>query len=347
MKKIINVLIVDDCKVTTQLLRAILATEPSIQVVGCAGDGLSAVSLTKQLKPDIITMDIFMPKMDGIEATETIMSQCPTPIIVFSSHTNNKESELAFNALQAGALTIIEKPSVSGDGFDKIKQQIINTIRTLAEVRVVARHPIKPPAISYPTKSGTIEILAIGSSTGGPGALDSIFSSLPANFPLPIVVTQHITDGFLSGLINWLQRSSALHMEIATNNQKLLAGHVYFAENNIHLTVQQHNGPVAVFDDSEPVDHFKPSVNVLFASIAKNFPGSSIGGLLTGMGKDGAAGLLQMKQAGCLTFAQSEATCAVYGMPSAAAALQATDQLIDLEKIPQLLATLIEKGRSL
>lgn len=346
----IKILIADDSCVTTQLLRAILEEEADIEVIGCAKDGVEAIALTKKLKPDLVTMDVFMPNIDGVEATKTIMKECPTPIIILSSYVNDRESKIVFNALQAGALSVMEKPkNVLGDGFIQIKRQLINSVRVLSKIRVVSRkiYDVSPPAMIpiKHKKSTEFSILALGSSTGGPGALNTILSPFPADFPLPIVITQHITDGFLPGLVSWLQQNSKLVIEIAKDNQALTPGHVYFANHGAHLLIKKgENAPVAVLDSSGPIEYFKPSITVLFSSLAKSYPNAAIGGLLTGMGKDGAEGLLQMKNSGCFTFAQSEATSIVYGMPAAAVLLNAVDQVLDLEKIPKVLATLIDKG---
>jgi two-component system chemotaxis response regulator CheB len=347
--KTINVIIVDDSKVSTKLLHAILEAEPDINILACATDGEAAVKLTKKLKPDLITMDIFMPKMNGVEATRAIMKECPTPILVISSHANDQESEFVFNALKAGAMSIIEKPKgVLDPDFIKTKRHILNSIRTLADVHVMQRHytiipqKLKPMSISpQPTSA---KICALGASTGGPAALQLILSALPAHFSIPIVVTQHITKGFLPGLLNWLQGSCKLKLTIAKDRQPLLPGNVYFADDNTHLTIKKSNAPMALLDNAPPIDQFRPSINALFASIAKSYPGAAIGGLLTGMGQDGAQGLLEMKEAGCTTFTQSENTCVVYGMPAVAVALHATNCSLDLGNIPQFLTTLIGKG---
>ncbi len=229
MKKMINVLIVDDSKTCTASLYTILNVDPNIQVIACAEDGLQAVTLTKKLKPDIVTMDIFMPKMDGVEATRVIMEECPTPILVISAPPANVESNRIFDALEAGALSIIEKPNGVEKDFDKISQQILNAVRTLANVHVYQREKSKQiPKISKcaVNKLGA-KILALGSSTGGPEALRRIISALPVNFSIPIVITQHITKGFLPGLIYWLKSVSKLNIQIANDNQKLLPGSVY------------------------------------------------------------------------------------------------------------------------
>ncbi|KTD46525.1 chemotaxis response regulator protein-glutamate methylesterase CheB [Legionella quinlivanii] len=345
MKKPIRVLIVDDCKVTTQLLYAILSNETDIEVVGCAQNGQMAIKLVKELKPDLITMDIYMPVMDGVEATRAIMQQCPTPIIIISSHANERQTELTFSALQAGALSIIEKPErVLHDGFDKLQKHIVNSVRALSEVKVVSRRSPLPAESQIKSTGATvsaIKIIALGSSTGGPEALNYIISALPASFPVPLVITQHITEGFLPGLVHWLQHKTSLVLEIAENNQKLLPGHVYFAPDNHHLLIKREVIPIAVLESSPPIGHFRPSITPLFSSLAKNYPESAIGGLLTGMGGDGAPGLLEMRQAGCITFAQSKETSVVFGMPAVALSIKATDLSIDLEKIPEFLTKLL------
>ncbi|WP_419419250.1 chemotaxis-specific protein-glutamate methyltransferase CheB [Legionella sp. D16C41] len=347
MIKPIRVLIADDSKVSTQLLTSILEESTNIKVIGQAIDGVEAVRLTKQLKPDLITMDINMPNMDGIEATRIIMEECPTPIIIISSHSNNHIAENSFNALQAGALSIIEKPqSILDKNFKEAKQFIINSILTLAEVPVVTRRPNTSlkKIVSPPKLRQSFKILALGCSTGGPSALNCILKHLPANFNIPIVITQHITKGFLDGLINWLQHNTPLKIEIAKHNQFLEPGHVYFAPDNTHLTVGNSLKPIAILMDGTAIDHFKPSANMLFSSIAKSYPDSAIGGLLTGMGHDGAEGLLQMKKAGCYTFAQSEATSVIFGMPSTAIKMQAVDEILDLEQIATFLLKTCKGG---
>jgi two-component system chemotaxis response regulator CheB len=343
----IKVLIADDSKVVTQLLCNILGTQTDIEVVACAEDGDQAVELTKRLKPDLITMDVLMPKMDGIEATRVIMEQCPTPIIIISSLANDDHANVTFNALEAGALSLIEKPcALTDDGFTRIQRQILNEVRTLANVHVIRRQGKKPlkRTVILKGKKTSYELIALASSTGGPVALNSILSTLPKDFPIPIVITQHIIKGFLQGLINWLQHSTQLTLHIAQHQQKLYPGNVYFAPDNRHLLIRKNGGPVAILCESKPVNFIKPSATVLFSSIAASYPFAAIGGLLTGMGRDGAEGLLNMRKAGCITFAQSEQTSVVYGMPGAAVLLNAVDHQIDLEKIPQFIATLTGKG---
>ncbi|STX49959.1 fused chemotaxis regulator; protein-glutamat [Legionella busanensis] len=340
MNKPIKVLIADDSKVSTQLLVSILEETSDIQVIATAKDGIEAIQLTKQLRPDLITMDIFMPNMDGIEATRTIMADCPTPIIIISSQYNKNMAESSFNALEAGALSIIEKPSPSSNDFAEAKRFILNSIRALAGVPVVTRKRTLPldSVSAVPKIEQTFKILALGSSTGGPAALNCILQGLPADFNIPIVITQHITKGFLEGLISWLQYQTSLKLEVAKHNQMLKPGHVYFAPDNFHLTITKGLEPIAILKDSIPINHFKPSANVLFTSVAESYPKEAIGGILTGMGRDGAIGLLLMKKAGCYTFAQSKSTSVVFGMPGAAVEMQAINKIIDLEQISKFLA---------
>lgn len=343
----IKVLIVDDSKVCSTAIAAILNETPDIEVVGIAKDGEMGVELTKSLKPDLVIMDIFMPQMDGVEATKVIMQQCPTPIIVVSSPSNAKESNYVFEALEAGALTLIKKPiGFLEDGFGEVQRLLVQSVRALSSVHVVKRKAATiPSSITELTVDKSMlkaKIVALGCSTGGPEALHNILSQLPGHFPIPIVITQHITKGFLPGLVKWLQSSSALSIHIAEDQQDLLPGSVYFAADEAHLLIQKNNFPKAVLDMSDPLDHFKPSINKMFNSIATSYPGKAIGGILTGMGKDGVQGLLKMRQTGCVTFAQSEATSVIYGMPAAAIDLQATDCSIDLNKISKFLTTLLE-----
>jgi two-component system chemotaxis response regulator CheB len=351
-KKIINILIADDSKTMRDLLSALFKDQLDMIVVGCAKDGVEAVQLTKKLKPDIVTMDINMPTMDGLEATKKIMQECPTPIVMISALVNGEELNATFNALKAGALSVLEKPKdMLNAGFALEKNRLLSAIRTYSDVRVVRRYGLKTKILytalpNIPAQAKKIALVAIGASTGGPEVLSYILSQLSSDFPVPIVIVQHITNGFLSGLVNWLQLKSECKIEIVRKDREpLLPGVIYFAPDDLHLTIERGpNHPIAVFEDSPEISYFKPSITRLFSSIAQSYPQAATAGLLTGMGKDGAEGLLLMKKAGCHTFIQSEASSIIFGMPGAAKALHAECDTVDLTQIPHFLHQLINKG---
>lgn len=354
MSKKIKLLIAEDSAVVATLLRNIFTSDDNISVIGHAKSGVEAVQMTKELKPDLITMDIHMPRMDGFEATRQIMTECPTPIVVISSYANNSEMDTTFKALNAGALTVVQKPEdVLSEGFEQCRHRLLTTIHAMAEVPVIRRRKISLSNVDTDTqtlkfrpklKIDDVKILALGSSTGGPEALYFMLSQLPKNFPVPIVVVQHISDGFLPGLVKWLQTKSKLNIEIAAKEGQILQpGHVYFAADHQHLVIKQEKHPVASFEDSDTIEHFKPSVTRLFSSLADSYPKQSIGVLLTGMGKDGAAGLLQMKNNGCYTIIQDEKSSIVFGMPGAAKNINAHCEVLDLLQIPNYLNQMLTK----
>jgi len=335
----INVLIVEDSAVVSALLTAIIENEADFHVVGHAKTGLEAIKLSERLDPDLITMDIRMPEMDGIEAIRAIMSTKPKPIVVISSNVDD-ELQISFKAIDEGALAVLEKPcSLNDPQFSSIQREMVNTIRGMAEVKLVKRRLEKKVAIPYQNKSVLkYHLVAIGSSTGGPQALKSILTGLPANFPLPIVVTQHISNGFVEGLSEWLNDSSDLRVKVAEDEEKLMAGTVYFAPDHYHCQIQHVAGQLSIqlYKDHE-VNNFIPSVSRLFASVAEVCPGRAIGVILSGMGNDGADGLLAMRQAECLTVAQDEQSSIVFGMPDAAIQLNAVTKVLAAEQISHYL----------
>lgn len=342
-----RVLITDDSPVIALLLRAMFEKEPDFTVVGVARHGGEAVAMTAALRPDVVTMDIRMPEMDGFEATRQIMEQTPTPIVVISSGVDDEEMRTTFRAIEEGALAVLEKPPGPADPrFQRIRQELVETVRAMAEVKVIRRRsqtkritaPVapNPPSLSlnhHPTK-----VVAIGSSTGGPAALQTILQQLPQNLPFPIVITQHMSKGFVSGLLQWLQTTCALPLSLATHQTYLQPAHIYIAPDDYHLCITMQGGRViSLLDDSAAVKGFRPSANPLFQSIAQSCAHQAVGVLLTGMGDDGAAGLLAMHKAGALTVAQDEASCVVFGMPACAIALGAVDKILPIEKIAEAL----------
>lgn len=343
-----RVLVVDDSATMRHILCEILSQDPEIQVVGQAEDGASAVRMAQALRPDVITMDIFMPQMNGYEAARQIMATNPVPIVVVSSGADVPELQVAFHALQAGALDVLPKPSLAAFAPDGAgNQRLIRAVKLLADVRVTKkRFPENPSAssrrLTEPTQKRTPpKVVGIASSTGGPTALNQIFSALPASFPLPVVAVQHIADGFLPGLIQWLQTSSSLPIGIAQDGARPLAGRIYFAASGQHLCL----GPDGKFATSlaAPVNHVRPSASVFFDSICQHWRGTAIGVILTGMGADGALALKKLRDLGGTVIAQDEETSVVYGMPRAAVEAGAVEHQRPISEIGPLLVRLTER----
>lgn len=345
----IRILITDDSDVTAQLLAAIFKAEPDMQVVGRARDGREAVTLAHALKPDLITMDIRMPVMDGFDATRMIMTTDPTPIVVISSNVDDEELRITFRAIDEGALAVIEKPlGPAHQDFLRARRELVETVRAMAEVKVVRRRRPKPGPRIFRTevkrREGGYEVVGIACSTGGPQALATLVSSLPVGFPLPLVVVQHISPGFVGGLADWLQGQTLLDVLVARDGQILQPGVVHIAPDAHHLRVVRASGQLRVsLDDGPPIERFRPSGTVLFDSLVQCCGAGAIGGILTGMGSDGAAGLAALHAAGASTFAQDEASSVVFGMPGTAIALGAVDHVLPLNQISAHLLELVRR----
>jgi two-component system chemotaxis response regulator CheB len=347
----INVLIAEDSDVVAMLLRTIIEQEPDMKVIGHASNGRKAVQMCNTLKPDIVTMDIRMPIMDGFEATRMIMVNNPLPVIVISSSLDNEEQQITFRAIEEGALAVLEKPyGFEHPEFEKTRKEIIDTLRAMVEVKVIRRTTPKVVAkvnifeTAIQQKTRAYEILALGSSTGGPQVLQAIFSSLPVGFPVPIVCTQHISNGFIGGMVQWISGNTLLNVELTRHGEPLLPGTIYFAPDDYHLRVKRNtSGLVANLTQEPPVNGFRPSATPLFQSLAEYCGGHAIAGLLSGMGDDGAQGLLEARRAGCHTFVQDEKSAVVYGMPGTALALDAVDQVLELDKIATYCTSLVKK----
>ncbi len=339
----IRVLIVEDSQVARQLLVSILQGAPDFQVVGTAENGLEAVQMTRQLQPDVIAMDVYMPEMDGLEATRRIMAEMPRPIVMVSASFNKNEQTLSFDALHAGALSILEKPTM----YDSPETQnlMVDQLRLMSEVKVVrrwdktryAREP-KPTTLVRNGKSKT-QLLVIASSTGGPGILAKILTQLPADFPVPVLIVQHIMTGFSIGLATWLNQLVPLEVRLAEQGDEPRAGQVLIAPDDHHMVVDS-KGLIALNEDP-PQNGLRPSANYLFHSVAKVYGATAIGLILTGMGNDGAEGLLALRESGAHTIAQDEATCIVFGMPAVAIELGAAEQILPTEKIAPALMHLV------
>ena len=349
--KPIRVLITDDSPTVRRHLVALVNEADGLEVVGEARDGEEALLLAEELKPDVISMDIRMPGMDGLEATRQIMNRQPTPVVIVSGLVE-REVDLSFQALQAGALAVVGKPPDRRDPLYPAKhRQLVTTLSAMAKVRVVRRWegapgqktaPLEMPRLKTGRLRALPEIVAIGASAGGPGALSLLLRDLPASFPLPIVITQHMPEEFTVGLARWLSKSTRLQVQVAADNLVLQPGVVHLAPGNAHLTIVRRDRRLVVRLVSEQGDHrYCPSVDVLFQSVAETCGAAGVGVVLTGMGDDGAAGLLAMRQAGALTLAQDESTSIVYGMPGAAVARGGVQQVLALSNVATTLLNLI------
>lgn len=346
----IRILVVDDSTVAILLLKNIFESETDMEVIATASNGKQALELVEQLQPDIVIMDIYMPVMDGIEATRKIMSQFPVPIIVVSCASQNTPNYSPLFATESGALWIIEKPPGFGHpDYESIRLELINTVRAMTGMKLIKRRHIasnqeQKKRTEYSSTSASsfdslpCEIIALGSSTGGPQAMLQIFSKLPADFQVPIVVVQHISKGFTEGLVEWLQANTLIDIKIAEHGEVLQKGTIYFAKENFHLVVQRRNHQLtAQLLQSPAIKLFRPSATPLFESIAITCPGKAIGVVLTGMGDDGAEGLKLMRSAGCQTIVQDKSSSIVYGMPDAALQIDAVGKVVALSNIAQFL----------
>ena len=343
MKDTVRVLVVDDSPVVRAILKGMLESEPGLQVVGDAKDGEEAIQLTCRLRPDVVTMDIRMPRVNGLEATRQIMRACPTPIVVVASSVYEADLNIAFNAVEAGALTVVEKPKgLSATDYDAVRDQLVTTVRLMSDVQVVAlwsaeqTAPAAPPAARADTRpTGHVELIAIGASTGGPGVLHQILKALPADFAIPVVIVQHITLGFGQGFARWLDSVTSLQVAVAADGEGLRPGRILVAPDDAHLTVTP--GGQVRLEHSEPVSGRRPSATRLFESVAQSYGRAAVGIVLTGMGDDGADGLEALRQAGGRVIAQSEASCVVYGMPKVAIERGIVEQVLGPDEIASVL----------
>ncbi len=331
----IKVLLADDSADVRVVLRDIFHATGDIVVVGEAENGKEAISLTERLKPDLIVMDITMPVMDGITAIEEIMAKFPTPILVLSATMDDREVNHAFTAIKKGALDVMEKPQLmAGNYGESFEARIIEKARIFARVKVIRRWPTRTAKVELKNgykKSGR-EILAIGASTGGPKAVMSIIKGLPADFPAAVFIVQHIASGFARGFAQWLDRDCAIKVRLAADGQTCERGAALVAPNDCHMVLEQGKIRLA---QTEPVNCCRPSIDVFFNSLAEEESDKVVGVLLTGMGRDGALGLRRIKERGGFTIAQDEASSTVFGMPKAAIALDAVDEVLPLLSMPE------------
>jgi two-component system chemotaxis response regulator CheB len=355
----LGVVVVDDSAVQRRFLRALIDASGDLTVVGEARNGREAVALVERLRPGAVVMDLDLPVMNGIEAIERIMASRPTPIVVYSSYVEGPDNENAGAALAAGAVDVLAKPGpddrVRLDAYgDELRQRlrVASRIKVITHPRgrlaaggsagvgrlvpAAGRKPIAPPARPASSTINQVRLLAIGASTGGPQALATVLSRLPASVDVPVVVVQHMADGFIEGLAGWLAGLTGMPVVVGRHGRPLIPGTVTVAPSGLNLIVHNH---LRVTTEVPPTEQYHvPGIDVTFRSIARHYGSDAIGVLLTGMGRDGAQGLKELHDHGALTFAQDEASSAVYGMPGAAVGLGAVDRVLGLEEIGPALA---------
>lgn len=339
----LKVLIVDDSALIRSLLKEILSSAGDIEVVGAAPDAFVARDLVKQYSPDVITLDIEMPRMDGLTFLEKLMAARPTPVVMISSLTE-AGAEATLRALELGAVDFVAKPKLGiREGMQAYAEEILEKIRAAGRARLRRRTQSLPVAPkSREPILGTEKIIAIGASTGGTEAIRAVLVDLPPDCP-GIVITQHMPPGFTRSFAARLDRLSRLQVVEASGGERILPGHVFVAPGDQHLLVERSGANyVTRLSQAEPVHRHRPAVDPMFRSLAECAGRNVIAALLTGMGKDGALGLLEIQRAGGHTIAQDEASCVVFGMPREAIALGGAAEVLALERIAD---ALVEQAR--
>ena len=334
----IRVLIAEDSAVTREYLRWLIDHAEGLEVAGVANDGEQAVELAERLKPDVILMDVHMPQMDGFQATRLIMERHPTPIVMATASSSKAETRGAFEALDAGALLLLDKPPAPWDpGHDEAADELLRAVKLMAEVKVVRRWAQRPQPVEAPRfeRVRSPRVIAIGASTGGPQVLSTILAALPGPLSVPLLLVQHISEGFIAGFVDWLGTRTPMDVVLAERGDELRPGTIHVAGSERHMGVEADHR--VVFDGGPPVNGFRPSISHLFGSIAGCCGPESVGILLTGMGRDGADGLRRMRDAGALTIAQDEATSVIFGMPGEAVRLNAAVEVLPPEQIAEQL----------
>jgi two-component system chemotaxis response regulator CheB len=345
----VRLLVVDDSVSIRAVIRAMLEGDAGIRIVGEAGTGGEAVEMARTLRPGVILMDVQMPEMDGIEATGRIMASEAAPIIAFSAFTLGGEAKASIEMLAAGALDVMAKPDLGAAGAvsdcSRVLRKKIRSASRVAVVRHLRRSVAVPRGRGVPAgpSDGTrFEVLGVGASTGGPTALRELFSRLPADFPLPILVVQHITMGFTAGFVEWLRQHTPLDVRVANGEDRAVPGSILIAPEGRQLEALPGGGIRAT--SRKPRGVHLPSADTLLSSLASAYGGKCIGVLLTGMGSDGAEGLLDIRRAGGFTLAQDEETCVVFGMPREAVRRGAVDRSMAPSSMAELLRRMAERS---
>jgi two-component system, chemotaxis family, protein-glutamate methylesterase/glutaminase len=342
----IRVLVVEDSLTVRKRLCEVLGADPELQVVGEAEDGKQAIELCQSLRPDVVTMDMMLPVMTGLAATEFIMAHCPTPILVVSSSLQRGELFRTYDALAAGAVDVLDKPD-GGDADGDWERRLVSTVKMVSRIRVIThlraringlsrpQHAAPPAMVSQPQRQAC-SMIAIGASTGGPGAIVEVLRRLPLAVRAPVLVVLHIAEPFGMAFADWLDAQTPRRVAYARDGERLetAAGRVVMAPPDRHLVLR--HGRLQLTRDAER-HSCRPSVDVLFESLARENAAGTAACLLTGMGRDGAAGLLDIRMGGGFTVAQDESTSVVYGMPREAALIGAAERVLPLSEIGPVL----------
>ncbi len=349
---LVRVLIIEDSLVERTLMASLLSADPEIEVLGAVSSGVEALAFLAQQRPDVITLDMTMPDLNGCETTRRIMETTPVPIITVGEEWGAEEGGDARRVLEAGAVARMRKPpGVGSPEYAEAAQELIQTVKAMAEVKVVrrwARHrfsrsalesgTVAAPETHLPQGPSDAHVVAVGSSTGGPAVLQTVLAHLRKDFALPVVIAQHIAPGFLEGLTKWLGQTTGHSVQIAAQREPLLPGHVYLAPDGLHMGVEP---PGVIVLRKDVLEHgMRPAVSYLFRSVISTFGRKAVGVLLTGMGRDGAEELKHMRDSGSLTIAQDQETSVVFGMPGEAIRLGGATYVLPPEKIAALLNTL-------
>jgi two-component system, chemotaxis family, protein-glutamate methylesterase/glutaminase len=349
----VKIVLVEDSPVAMELLQRLFNSTPEVDVVGTAKNGQEAIAMIPKLNPDVICTDLHMAPVDGLELTRHVMANFPRPILVISNSVKQDDTKNIFGLLQAGAVDIFPKPmSNNYADFESIKQRLVTKIKMLSTVKVIAKAmPIAGvPSLGVNLTSSSFsaapmggssafKAIAIGASTGGPQAIHKIITNLPGNFSTPIICAQHISDGFLAGLISWLKEDSRLQIKIAQAGEMPMPGTVYFAPEQTNLELDPQGK--FIYTNFPSTTGTCPSIDALFKSVARIYGKAGASILLTGIGNDGVEGMKGIMAAGGTTIAQDEQTCVVFGMSKAAIAAGAAQHVLGIDKIAPFLVTKI------